>query len=90
MCTSNLWSVTQTLAGTATSGKWTGLQNFTGNLAGWIAPALIGVVVQRTGNFFWAFVITSAVTLLGAAAWVFVVGPVEPVLWPSQTLTRRQ
>jgi len=85
MCTSNLWAVTQTLAGPATSGKWTGLQNFTGNLAGWIAPALIGMVVQQTGNFFWALVITSGVTLLGAAAWVFVVGPIKPVAWSQLT-----
>jgi MFS family permease len=84
MGTSNLWSVTQTLAGPATSGRWTGLQNFTGNLAGWIAPALIGLIVQRTGNFFWVFVITSSVTLLGAAAWVFVVGPIKPVAWSQR------
>jgi ACS family D-galactonate transporter-like MFS transporter len=84
MCTSNLWSVTQTLAGPATSGKWTGLQNFTGNLAGWIAPALIGLIVQRTGNYFLAFVITSGVTLLGAAAWIFVVGPIKPVAWSTK------
>lgn len=83
MCTSNLWSVTQTLAGPTTSGKWTGLQNFTGNLAGWIAPALIGLIVQRTGNYFWAFVITSGVTLLGAAAWIFAVGPIKPVVWST-------
>ena len=83
--TSNLWSVTQTLAGPTTAGKWTGLQNFTGNLAGWIAPALIGLIVQHTGNFFWVFVITSCVTLLGAAAWVFVVGPVKPIAWPART-----
>ena len=85
MCTSNLWAVTQTLAGPATSGKWTGLQNFTGNLAGWIAPTLIGLIVQRAGSYFWVFVITSSVTLLGAAAWVFVVGPIKPVAWSSQT-----
>jgi ACS family D-galactonate transporter-like MFS transporter len=84
MGTSNLWSVTQTLAGAATSGRWTGLQNFTGNLAGWIAPALIGLIVQRTGNFFWVFVITSGVTLLGAAAWLFVVGPIKPVAWSQR------
>jgi MFS family permease len=83
MCTSNLWAVTQTLAGPATSGKWTGLQNFTGNLAGWIAPALIGLIVQQTGSFFWVFVITSGVTLLGAAAWIFVVGPIRPIAWAS-------
>jgi MFS family permease len=85
MCTSNLWSVTQTLAGPATSGKWTGLQNFMGNLAGWIGPVLIGIIVQDTGDFFWVFVITSVVTLLGAASWIFVVGPIEPVNWPTET-----
>lgn len=86
MCTSNLWSVTQTLAGPANSGKWTGLQNAIGNLAGWIAPALIGLIVQRTGNFFWAFAITSGVTVLGSAAWLFVVGPIQPVSWSSSHL----
>lgn len=87
MCTSNLWAVTQTLAGPATSGKWTGLQNFTGNLAGWIAPTLIGLIVQRAGNYFWVFVIAGGVTLLGAAAWVFLVGPIEPVQWPKPDST---
>jgi len=87
MCTSNLWAVTQTLAGPATSGKWTGLQNFTGNLAGWITPALIGLIVQQTGNFFWVFVITSGVTLLGAAAWIFIVGPIEPIAWSPHAPT---
>jgi MFS transporter, ACS family, D-galactonate transporter len=88
MCTSNLWALTQTLAGPATSGKWTGLQNFIGNLAGWIAPALIGLIVQRTGKFFWVFVISSIVTVLGATAWIFVVGPIKPIVW-SQSPSRR-
>jgi MFS transporter, ACS family, D-galactonate transporter len=81
MCTSNLWAVTQTLAGPATSGKWTGLQNFMGNLAGWIAPTAIGLIVQDTGNFFWVFVMTSGVSVLGALSWVFVVGPIREVRW---------
>jgi MFS transporter, ACS family, D-galactonate transporter len=87
MGTSNLWSITQTLAGPATSGKWTGLQNFTGNLAGWIAPALIGLIVQRTGSFFYVFVITSVVTLLGAVSWIFIVGPVKPIQWTTHDPT---
>jgi MFS transporter, ACS family, D-galactonate transporter len=87
MCTSNLWSVTQTLAGPATSGKWTGLQNFTGNLAGWIAPILIGLIVQSTGSFFYVFVITSVVTLLGAVSWIFIVGPVKPIRWTAHDPT---
>lgn len=84
MCTSNLWAVTQTLAGPATSGKWTGLENFTGNLAGWIAPTLIGIIVERTGNFFWVFVMTGCVSLLGAVAWILIVGPIKPIAWPVQ------
>jgi ACS family D-galactonate transporter-like MFS transporter len=83
ICSSNLWALTQTLAGPDTAGRWTGLQNFVGNLAGVVAPALTGIVVDRTGHFFWAFVITSIVALLGAVAWIFVVGPIRPVAWTS-------
>jgi MFS transporter, ACS family, D-galactonate transporter len=83
MCSSNLWAVTQTLAGPATIGRWTGLQNFVGNLAGMVAPALTGMIVQRTGRFSWAFAITGAVTCLGAIAWLFIVGPVKEIAWTS-------
>jgi ACS family D-galactonate transporter-like MFS transporter len=87
MCTSNLWAVSQTLAGPATAGKWTGLQNGIGNLAGWIAPVVAGFIVERTGHFFWAFAITAMVTLLGSVAWIFVVGRVEPVVWERESVT---
>lgn len=85
MCSSNLWAVTQTLAGVSTAGKWTGVQNFFGNFAGIVAPWLTGLVVQRTGHFFWAFVIVAAVTTLGGLAWTFVIGPIRPVPWLAQS-----
>jgi ACS family D-galactonate transporter-like MFS transporter len=78
---SNVWAITQTLAGPAAAGRWTGLQNFMGNLAGILAPALTGIVVDRTGHFFWAFAITACVSLLGSIAYIFAIGPVEPVIW---------
>jgi MFS family permease len=81
VCSSNLWAMTQTLAGPQAAGRWTGLQNFVGNLAGIVAPALTGFVVDRTGNFFWPFAITAAMALLGAISWVLVVGPVKTVVW---------
>lgn len=81
LCTSNLWAITQTLAGPHAAGKWTGVQNFVGNLAGIAAPAVTGFVVQRTGHFFWAFAITAIVLLAGAFSWVFVIGPIEQVPW---------
>jgi len=85
---SNMWAITQTLAGPQAAGRWTGLQNFVGNLAGPVAPALTGLVLDRTGQFFWPFAITSGVVLLGALSWIFVVGPVEPVVWPQSASGR--
>jgi MFS transporter, ACS family, D-galactonate transporter len=78
---SNTWAITQTLAGPKASGKWTGLQNFLGNLAGVAAPALTGFILDRTGHFFWAFAITAIVTVIGSLSWVFVVGPIEEIDW---------
>jgi MFS transporter, ACS family, D-galactonate transporter len=81
MCSPNLWTMTQILAGAHTAGRWAGLENFCGNIAGILGPLLVGVIVDKTGEFFWAFAMTSAVSLLGAVAYIFVVDRVEPVRW---------
>jgi ACS family D-galactonate transporter-like MFS transporter len=81
ICCSNIWAITQTLAGPSAAGRWTGLQNFTANFAGILAPALTGFVVDRTGHFFWPFAITASVALMGSFAYIFGIGPVEPVTW---------
>jgi ACS family D-galactonate transporter-like MFS transporter len=81
---SNIWAISQTLAGPYAAGRWAGLQNFVANLAGVIAPAITGFVLQRTGHFYWPFGIVTFVTLCSAAAWIFVVGPVKPVRWKEQ------
>jgi MFS transporter, ACS family, D-galactonate transporter len=81
VCGSNLWAITQTLAGPHAAGRWTGVQNFVGNLSGVVAPALTGFVLDRTGQFLWPFAITAGVCLLGAISWMFVVGPVTAVEW---------
>ena len=78
---SNLWAITQTLAGPQAAGRWTGFQNFVGNLAGIVAPAVTGLVLDRTGQFYWAFAILTAVAILGTLSWFFLVGPVEQVVW---------
>jgi MFS transporter, ACS family, D-galactonate transporter len=78
---SNIWAITQTLAGPQAAGRWTGLQNFVGNLAGVVAPAITGFVLDRTGHFYWAFAILTAVALAGTTSWVFLVGPVEQAVW---------
>jgi MFS family permease len=81
MSSCNIWAMTQTLAGREVVGRWTGVQNFLGNFAGIVAPILTGFLLDRTGHFYWAFFITTAVVWLGAISWVFIVGPIEPVDW---------
>lgn len=81
MCGSNIWAITQTLAGPKMTGRWTGLQNFLGNLAGIIAPALTGFVIDYTGHFFVAFVVMAIVAMLAALSYFFVIGPVKEIVW---------
>lgn len=81
ICASNVMPITQTLAGPNASGRWTGFQCCIGNLSGIVAPAVTGFVIQRTGHFSWAFVILAAVSMIGVLIWLFLVGPVEPVVW---------
>jgi MFS family permease len=79
--TSNVWALTQTLAGPAAAGKWAGIQNCVGNLGGIVSPALTGIIVQKTGSFFLAFAGASVVLVLGVAAYFTLVGQVVPVNW---------
>jgi MFS transporter, ACS family, D-galactonate transporter len=83
------WAVTQTLAGPHAAGRWAGVQNFVGNMAGWVAPALTGFLLDRTGSFFWPFFITAAVAWVGAFAWGPIVGPLEPVDWEALDLASK-
>ena len=77
----NLWAITQTVAGPHMVGRWVGVQNFVGNFAGAVAPALTGFLIDRTGQFQWPLFVTAAVAWIGAVSWLAVVGPVEPVVW---------
>ncbi len=75
---SNHWAITQTIAGPLAVGKWAGLQNGVGNLAGVAAPWITGWVIHQTGHFYLAFVVTAIVVLIGSANYLFVIGPVRP------------
>lgn len=75
------FSFVQTLAGPKVAGRWTGLTNGFTNFAGVICPALTGFIVDRTGHFQVAMVITAAVCALGAIIWVFFLGELKEVDW---------
>ncbi len=75
------WAASQTLAGPLAAGRWTGMQNFIGNLAGPTAPLVAGILLDRTGGYFWGFVVTAVITTIGAASWMFVVRDVRETDW---------
>jgi sugar phosphate permease len=79
---SNLFALTQALAGTGAAGRWTGLQNACGNLAGIVSPMLTGWIVERTGTFAMAFVCAGIACLAGAASFGLLVGS-KPVAGPA-------
>jgi MFS family permease len=81
---SNHWAITQTLAGPLAAGKWTGVQNGVGNLAGVAAPWVTGWVVQQTGKFYLAFLVAAAVVLTGSCSYLFIIRRVEPIIWPKR------
>lgn len=76
-----IWASLQTLAGPRASARWMGVQNFCANLAGVAAPALTGVIVDRSGSFASAFVIAALIALIGMLALTVVVRRIEPIDW---------
>jgi len=81
--TGNVWAITQTLAGPLAAGRWTGLQNCIGNLGGVFAPLVTGWIVSATGSFLFAFWAATATLLLGAVAYLTLVGKVHPLDWAA-------
>lgn len=70
---SNLFALTQSLAGAEAAGRWTGLQNACGNIPGIIAPFVTGWIVATTGQYFAAFIAAGIALLIGAACFAFLV-----------------
>src|SRR5438128_8952400 len=82
--TSNVWAITQTLAGPEAAGKWTGIQNFVGNLGGVISPLIAGLIVEQTRSFFLAFAAAALILVLGAGCYLFLEPRVEPIVWKTR------
>lgn len=79
-----LYSIGQTLAGPRGGGKWVAFQNCVGNVAGIVAPIITGAVVDRTGQFTWAFAVAGLAAVGGVICWAVVVRRVEPLAWTHE------
>jgi MFS family permease len=76
-----LFATTQTLAGPYASGRWMGIQNCLGNVAGMTAPLVTGVVVDRTGHFAIAFGIAAGLAVIGLVSVGFIIRRIAPIDW---------
>jgi MFS family permease len=81
--TPNIFAIGQTLAGPLAAGKWVSVQNVAGSLAGIVAPIVTGLVVDRTGQFYWAFVVAAGMAMLGVVGWGLMIRKIEPVAWAA-------
>jgi MFS family permease len=77
-------SVTQTFAGPLATGRWMGLQNAVGNVAGMTAPVVTGYLVQQTGHYTSALIVSGIVALCGLVAWLVIVPEVRPIDWAAE------
>jgi MFS family permease len=85
-----VFAAAQTMAGPTAAGRWMGFQNCVANLAGIVGPIVTGYLVDRTGNFYFAFVLTIIVALIGMFAWTVVVPRIEPLPWPAGAALARK
>ena len=80
--TSNVWAITQNLAGPDAAGRWTGLQNAIGNAGSVAAPIVTGWIVAASGGYFLiAFVTASGLLMIAAALYLAGIGRIEPLDW---------
>jgi MFS family permease len=78
-----VFAMSQILAGPGAAGRWVGIQNGVGNLAGVIAPALTGLLVAQTQHFTSAFLVAAFVSVLGLVGWVWMIPRLAPLEWPA-------
>jgi len=81
---SNLFAITQTIAGPEAAGKWTGWQNMFGNFAGIFGPWFTGRIVDTTGQFLLAFVAVCGALVLGAFAFGVIIRDLKPIEWRAR------
>jgi MFS family permease len=80
-----LYAMPEIFGGATATGRWVGIQNSIGSLAGVVAPWLTGVIIDLTGHFTLAFILASAVSLLGLVGWLGLLPKVEAIDWARST-----
>lgn len=68
LATGNLLAILQACAPQNEVGIWTGVENFAGNIAGFLAPLATGFLISWTGSYFPAFALAAVTLVAGLLA----------------------
>jgi MFS transporter, ACS family, D-galactonate transporter len=80
------WSIPSLIAPRSSVGTVGGIINFSNQLSGIAAPIVTGYLVAAHQSFAWAFGVSAIYLLIGIAAYIFLLGKIEPVpLQPRQS-----
>ncbi len=72
------WSVPSLIATRNNVGRVGGILNFSNQISGIAAPILTGYLVTATHSFAWAFRASAIYLVIGIAAYIFLLGRIEP------------
>jgi ACS family D-galactonate transporter-like MFS transporter len=73
------WSVPSLITPRSSVGSVGGIMNFSNQLSGIAAPILTGYIVQSLHSFAWAFAVAAAYLVVGIAAYIFLLGRIDPM-----------
>ena len=57
---------------------WTGVENFAGNFAGFLAQLMMGFALGRFGSYFPGFAVAAIILVMGSLSYCFIVGELKP------------
>jgi len=76
-----IYAMPQVLAGPKAAGRWVGLQNSVGSLAGAVSPFVTGQIIQATGRFTNALLVAAVVMAVGVVGWTWMLPRLAPLRW---------
>ena len=79
-----IYAIPQVLAGPKATGRWVGLQNSIGSLAGAVSPYVTGEIIQHTGRFAHALLVAAVVMAVGVLGWTWMLPPLEEMSWKTR------
>lgn len=84
------WMIVSDIAPKGLLGLSGGIFNLFANASGIVTPLVIGLIVNATGSFVYALAFVSAITLVGALCYIFVVGDIKRIELDSGSVEKKE